>query len=389
MKSILDEKGTLTVELGESWLTRDEAESLTPGDTVKLNCFAGDQVTVRFNGFFLGTGEVVIIDKNWAVRLEGTVETARKQIPMPGRDLTGVLPVSVRMGSLSISLTELKGLKIGTVINLDRVISRENGELLVAGIPAAIGEVASLYDNFALRITKTVNTPHKRKKMTSGNLLEAGYETDFFRIYDFCRPDMFNRLAIKKIKDIHINLLNSMKNRFPQMREWSLISLDEQAFSDSFDSYKDRGTLIMTARDRHYVGQDSIGDNIIISHDLIQSDNPSMPLSATEFDQETEKGMERINREWGLIHIIDVKGGGDLSEESLISHITASWRHLTDFDFTKERGYIPFEEKKEDLKGNLRFGVKIHLGPDPSRPDGLHILYPFMSLSPVNKLLSF
>jgi hypothetical protein len=132
--------------------------------------------------------------------------------------------------------------------------------------------VATLYENYGLRITESFFEPQEENRAVSGNLVESGYETDFFRIYNFRKPDMFNRLAINKIRDIHKNLFLTLKNRHPQWEKWSLISLDEESFSDSFDSYNRKDCFFMSARDKTY-GIET--DHVVVN--LLQVRNLSIP----------------------------------------------------------------------------------------------------------------
>jgi flagellar motor switch/type III secretory pathway protein FliN len=381
MKSIMNEKGVLSVELGGSWLTREEAVSLKVGDVVKLNSYAGDWLTIYFNGSFLGTGEMVVLDNNWGFRINGVTEPSKRQIPRIPRAISERIEVCVRMGYLSVSLSELEELKVGSVINLDKPFSSVNGELLVSGIPAAEGEVATLYDNYGLRITKTIHEPQEKRGALSGNLVELGFETDFFRIYNFKRPDMFNRLAINRIRDIHRNLLITLKNRNPQWVEWSLLSLDEEDFSESFSCYQRDDCFFMSAIDKTY-GIDGID----MAENLLQPEEPLHPLSERVFNKERESLVERLNREGNLI-FIGMVGVEKQLNPSLINQITASWRHLTDLSFESTGDGKVFSQWEENLKG--RFGIKIHLGPDKDKSEGLYILYPFLTLSPVTPILSF
>jgi flagellar motor switch/type III secretory pathway protein FliN len=135
MKSIMNEKGVLSVELGETWLSREEAVSIKAGDIVKLNSFAGDWVRINFNENFLGTGEMVILDNNWGVKINGVIEQYHKQIPRNPRDLTDRLTACVRMASLPISLNELSDLKVGSVIIWTKMSPQRMVNFLLPGFP--------------------------------------------------------------------------------------------------------------------------------------------------------------------------------------------------------------------------------------------------------------
>ena len=136
MKSIQTEMGILSVDLGDGWLSCDEAQSVKPGDIVKVNTFAGDALTMRFNGFFLASCEMVVLGDIWGARIVSFVEPpGRHRIPQVQGSMTEILPVTVRMGSIRISLRELESLGKGSIISLGKPYSDEtDAELLIAGI---------------------------------------------------------------------------------------------------------------------------------------------------------------------------------------------------------------------------------------------------------------
>lgn len=148
MKTISKEKGLLSVDLGNGWLSGDEAKSIKKNDIVRINSFAGDSQILRFNGHFMASCEMVILGDIWGVRIVNYDEppVRHRMPPVPGA-LTEVLPVSVRLGSVQMSLEELEPLCPGSIISLGKKYSEEeDAELLIAGIPAAKGKVVILWE---------------------------------------------------------------------------------------------------------------------------------------------------------------------------------------------------------------------------------------------------
>jgi flagellar motor switch protein FliN/FliY len=67
---VLDVRVRVSVELGRARLPTAELVGLAPGAVVDLDRAAEEPVDVYVNGLHYGTGRLVAVDGEWAVRLE-------------------------------------------------------------------------------------------------------------------------------------------------------------------------------------------------------------------------------------------------------------------------------------------------------------------------------
>ena len=68
----------VTVEIGRTRLPIRDVLGLTPGSIVELDKLAGEKVDVLVNGHQIATGEVVVVDENFGVRITDVVARDRR-----------------------------------------------------------------------------------------------------------------------------------------------------------------------------------------------------------------------------------------------------------------------------------------------------------------------
>jgi flagellar motor switch protein FliN/FliY len=68
----------VTVEIGRTRLPIREVLALTPGSIVELDKLAGEKVDVLVNGHLIASGEVVVVDENFGVRITEVSARARR-----------------------------------------------------------------------------------------------------------------------------------------------------------------------------------------------------------------------------------------------------------------------------------------------------------------------
>jgi flagellar motor switch protein FliN len=68
----------VTVEIGRTRLPIREVLALTPGSIVELDKLAGEKVDVLVNGHLIASGEVVVVDENFGVRITEVSSRARR-----------------------------------------------------------------------------------------------------------------------------------------------------------------------------------------------------------------------------------------------------------------------------------------------------------------------
>ncbi len=77
MSDFFHKRGTLTVVIGQGWLSSFEIGSLKVGDVVRTGQLAGRPALIRYNGCEMGPCEVVIIGDLFGVRVTGTEPLGR------------------------------------------------------------------------------------------------------------------------------------------------------------------------------------------------------------------------------------------------------------------------------------------------------------------------
>jgi flagellar motor switch protein FliN/FliY len=75
---ILDISLRVTVELGRKMMSVRDILALGPGSVVELDKLAGEPVDVLVNDRLVATGEVVVADENFGVRITDIVNPAKR-----------------------------------------------------------------------------------------------------------------------------------------------------------------------------------------------------------------------------------------------------------------------------------------------------------------------
>ncbi len=75
----------VSVEIGRARMMIRDVLSLTPGSIVELDKLAGEKVDVLVNRHHVATGEVVVVDENFGVRITEIVARDRRLTPFEGR----------------------------------------------------------------------------------------------------------------------------------------------------------------------------------------------------------------------------------------------------------------------------------------------------------------
>lgn len=62
------------VELGRKWMTLRAILALAPGGVIRMNRSAGENIDILAGGKPIGSGEIVIIEENFGVRITDFIE---------------------------------------------------------------------------------------------------------------------------------------------------------------------------------------------------------------------------------------------------------------------------------------------------------------------------
>jgi flagellar motor switch/type III secretory pathway protein FliN len=212
-------KGTLSVSIGEGWLSSFQASNLKRGDVVRSTHIAGTPSPLFFNGVKIGLAEVVVLGEIFGARIVGVpIHTEPSVEPGIKDDLIELLPTMIRLGSIQVSLEDLKGVGPQSIISLGKPLSTdEDCELVVAGLPAARGRVVVLGEEMGMRITRAYGTAFKETNIRSSRfLVEKDSPGVKIKDYDFKKPDKFTWAAIMKIAEVHGHFLRNLAVRLPE-----------------------------------------------------------------------------------------------------------------------------------------------------------------------------
>lgn len=259
MKAWIDEIATLTVDIGSGWMSRYEFEQLTAGSIVRSSAEAGTGCAVRLNGEFFAVASIVVVDGNsgesgfpqLCAMLEGFSETESfTPAPRRGDDATGLLPFSVRLGGISAPMSAFAGTGLKTVVNLDRPCSAtEDAELVVSGVPVAVGKVLVIGENMGFRVARMVAEPPRGNfPRTTGSVLAPLWRAEKVADYDFTRPDRFTRRVIERTASIHLDFLRLWQSRFPDSGDWRLSFVDQLNYGEWLDDPARPGAAFVAFR---------------------------------------------------------------------------------------------------------------------------------------------
>jgi flagellar motor switch/type III secretory pathway protein FliN len=402
MNGFFTEKGLLSVSIGEGYLSSFEAGTLQTGDVVKTGRLAGCPSTLLFNGLPLAACEVVILSDALAVRV--TDSDIPQPIPLePSRrdDVVELLPISVILGSIRVSLAELAGVGRYTFINLGKPFSeKEDAELLVAGMPRAAGKVVCIEENMGIRVTRTLGEASQVSNVrSSGNLLDA---TSRRRVkdYDFRRPDKFSRAAIMNVQDLHSMFLRNLAVVLPEAAR--LLSpdatapvVDQCTYQEALEELARRGEyracIIESSAGRGPSRASADRPRFApAGKALLEDEGTAHPVS-----QQTRAFIEKIGQDWGYTYrdlvFVYWRVGGPLASvlerpqtrQALLSCLRGGWKNIVNLGFreaVQEEGHSVRIPDREMV-------ITVTFPGAGGGGTELAILYPYLTLEPLMRIL--
>ena len=239
MDDLFTTKGTLAVSIGEGFLSSFEASTLKKGDIVRTTRLPGMPSMLHFNGVPICPCDIAVLGGVFAVRV--TQRPGRDQASELGLgtrdDLVEILPTMVCLGSIRVSLAELKAAGPGTIISLGKPYSTDlDAELMVAGIPVAVGKVIAFVGmggRMGIQIHQVFGTTFKESNIrSSGYLHEPGSLSEKWVPYNFCTPDWFTINCISKMDAIHALFYRNLKAALPELAQLLSNNSDHPALVD-------------------------------------------------------------------------------------------------------------------------------------------------------------
>jgi flagellar motor switch/type III secretory pathway protein FliN len=399
MDDLFRTKGALTVSIGEGYLSSFEVSTLKKGDIVRTTKIAGYPSTILYNGTPLCPCEVVILGDLFGVRVTEP-HWQEPVVPAPSTrdDLIEILPTVVSLGTIRMSLAELKTAAPGTIISLGKPFSADTDvELCVVGIPVARGKTVCLGEEMGMRVTETSPAGFAENNIrSSGYLLDPDFTAIKVKDYDFKRPDKFSKVQIDRMRDIHTlffrNLLARLPQISPMLADQSLPPfVDQCTYGELVDELATAGkyrNIVLENAAQHGVMESGGTASYQSEHAkaLLEEDGTSHPVEAA-----SRAYIEKLHNEQGfptrmpiIFSYEDRRVLNDMLEgpgnrDVLLACLRGGWKSVVDMRLTgvpvddprSQSGAIPRNEMIIVISVSGRQGVK-----------GMLLVYPYLTLEP-------
>ncbi len=406
MEDFFNEKGTLTVSMGRGYISSFEAGVLKEGDIVRTSKIAGETADAFFNGTFLCAGQIVVIDNTFGFRITD-MDPSVEDYPVPSNpdDVIEVLPTMIRLAEIKVSLSELKGISYGSIINLGvEYVTDEDSELLAAGMPIARGRMTVNGEYFAIRITSKFRTEFTESNVrTSGFIVDKS--TEKIKDYNFTMPDWFTFESMQNLQSIHNLFIKNLKIRRNEFADYEVAVVDQCTFDEAVQALDQEFGLKNTSlvyieqtswsRSGEDIQNTQAGRMLRTEKHFLQSRECGRPLSDEAvrfidsfFDTQT-KGiyLERPI----FIQMPDNASINELLENEnelkyLTSCLRSGWKNFADLNFKSARVYRQPSGPPSYLKSDM---VSIVMIRDKNESDNfMYFIYPFFTLEPILRIIS-
>jgi flagellar motor switch/type III secretory pathway protein FliN len=399
MDDVFSVKGTLSVSIGEGYLSSFEASTLKRGDVIRTNKLAGNPATILVNMIPLFPCEVVIMDDLFGVRVtEPRWKEPAVPAPKTRDDLVEILPTHLILGSIRASLAELQAAGPGTIINLAAPFSAEEDvELLAAGMPVARGKVVVLGEEMGMRVTTARPTRFTVKNVrASGYVLEADASDAPVKDYDFKRPDKFSKAQIDTMRNIHALFFRTLRTRLPGLasaladqRQPPVV--DQMTYGELMDDLAAAGgyrSIVLENAPPHgaLAPAGAAAEAARETAALFEEAGTAHPV-----DPEGRRFIERLHAEQGFPTRMPIffsyADGKELNalfdgadgRDALLSCLRGGWKNLVDMRLAA----VPVDDPRAQAGAISRNEMVIAVwvaGRD--REKGIVVFYPYLTLEP-------
>ncbi len=406
MNDFFNQKGTVRIILGKGYISLFEASNLKEGDVIKVSRYAGQPALLYFNNEFLCTGEILVIGDYFGFRVN-RFESEPVQDSSGIRDhIVEILPTEIQLDSIQLSLNELRGITVDSIIGLEKKYERDrNVELIAAGIPLAAGKLVYIRENFGIRITEIYNKNKEKVGMgTSGFKIDEN-SIDFpVKDYDFRRPDKFTWETFVRIKEIHKLFIENLKLSIPDIKNIKVLQSDQMTFEEMFDHIqgKEFSYIIIDVELWPLLSPDEIyalmrGDeqrsynNPDAKYLLFQENSVNPASEDREFDDSVKNMFLKIlsSRKMLIVYhqsspFSKIKDEHSINE-MILSPLRNSWKSITSITFKLNKRTSEFDEMKiVSLKDMI---LMLDIGEENNPESRFTIIYPYITLEPIIHLL--
>jgi flagellar motor switch protein FliM len=411
MGNFFEHKGKLTVSLGNGYLSAYEVNNLKVGDVVRIDRTAGEDYYAYFNDSFLCFGELMIMDDIFGLFPKINSNGNQKQEGFKGMvdDVVEILPTEIRFAQIDISLRELFGVNEGPIISLGKRYGKSGmAELLVAGTPVAKGDVVIIGESFGIEITETYYHDREEIEVRSSEYLVDKDTLSYpVKKYDFKRPDKFSKDQMISILKIHNLFLKNLKLIAPSMKGLQVITIDQLTYKEALGYVNPDYSVVIVGdvvRGKPFALTDKKQSYIIDDSDppvreysknrlIIETEGLDSYLPAETYEKLKKFKRGRGNPLGNIIIFYNQKYSlskafktDDSIHEFVLSPLRSSWKTITN---TR----LKILEKNENINSvnpvhPMEMCLLVEIGGDKIPEDKLYIVYPYIYLAPILKLLS-
>lgn len=401
MSQFFQQRGSLEVSIGEGQISAFEVAQLKEDDVVVSRRFVGEPCRVTFNGGFICRGQVVIVGHLFGVRVYSLAEgSALSRHPVGGDRVMELLPFSIRLGSIQVSLQEIGKAARGTIISLGKEYSEEqDAELIVAGVAVASGKVVVYGENMALRIVETTcDLDGEHPTLVSGAFQRAGGQLTEIVPFNFKRPDIFTRSTLDRIGEIHRSLSRSLAVADSRLLGMRVQTVDQLTVHEMMERLRRSNRRYLPANTVEW----RLGDISFI--------DPSWPRPPLAMPLVEESGTTHRVADRDRAYIAGQTSGGDslankpiligwsttgvvgdvFEQEAfrrrILSLVRDAWRTVVEFNLREEAIGTDVEEIIGVHRNEL--ALLIDLALDETPDESVFFLYPALTLYPVLTVLS-
>ncbi len=404
MSNIFEQKGTLTVSLGNGYLSAYEVSNLKVGDVVRIDRTAGEDYYAYFNGSFLCFGELMVMNDIFGLfpKISSNGKPKRENFKGMVDDVVEILPTEIRFAQIDISLKELFGVNEGPIISLGKRYGEFGmAELLVAGTPVAKGDVVVIGESFGIQLTETYY--HDREELevrSSEYLVDKDIQHHPVKKYDFKRPDKFSVDQMMSMLKIHNLFLKNLKLIAPTMKGLQVIIIDQLTYKEVLE-YVNSDYSVMIAGDVIRGRASALNEED--DPPLLKKYNTEKIIIETDgldnyLPSETYEKLKKFKRGRGyplgnIIIFYNRKGdiakafkSDDSIHEFILSPMRSSWKAITN---TRLKIISQNDDINEEIPVHpMEMCLLVEIGEDEKSDDKLYIVYPYIYLASILKQLS-
>ncbi|WP_455382859.1 hypothetical protein [Salinispira pacifica] len=235
MEKLFDQSGTLEAILGRGVVSAYEAARLKRGTLLQLSDrVCGDPLYLFYNGSVIGGAEALIADGLFCVRVSTlSLNPDPVMVSAEAEDACSLLETRVRLASCSMTLARLEEVRPFGIVSFGNRYRRVRGaELLIAGIPAAVGTVCVNVDRWVFRVEAVLRRGGgRREPMLSGAVVSEPRPE--IQVFDFARPDLFSRAQIETVALVHKRFATALRGISPELSGLRLLSVDQLLFREA------------------------------------------------------------------------------------------------------------------------------------------------------------